>query len=234
MKIEFRAFVEEAGLSDNQPKPSISQFPNWFKKMPPFTNNEKKFNFKQSGAINVTVKWCNPFMDSLSAGYMLILENDLWVEKRGEEHFFIWRAGGDDYVTTHHKDQVPAEIIPDGYNPQPYKFRNDWSIKTPSGYSALFMHPLNRTDLPFIVFSGFVETDGYQKPVHIPFVIRKDFEGIIPAGTPIAQVLPVKREPWAHKISPYNADLSRKINFKFYSKIYRAYKTLFWKKKDYR
>jgi hypothetical protein len=125
-------------------------------------------------------------------------------------------------------------MVPSGFNPQPYKFKNDWSIKTPNGYSALFTHPLNRGDLPFYTLSGFVDTDGYNGPVNFPFLIRSDFEGIIPAGTPIVQVIPIKRESWTHEISKFEEEFSSKFNAKFHSKMYRVYKNLFWKRKDYR
>ena len=38
------------------------------------------------------------------------------------------------------------------------KFRCPWLIKTPPGYSTLFLPPVNRFDAPFIPFSGIVES----------------------------------------------------------------------------
>ena len=38
------------------------------------------------------------------------------------------------------------------------KFVNPWVVKTPPGYSALFVPPLNRIETPFTFFSGVVET----------------------------------------------------------------------------
>jgi hypothetical protein len=125
-------------------------------------------------------------------------------------------------------------MVPHGYDPQPFKFRNDWAIETPKGYSALFVHPLNRGDLPFYTLSGVVDTDDYNVPVNFPFLIRADFEGIIPAGTPIAQVIPIKRESWGHEIGKFDPEYSTKKSAKFNSTIYRAYKNLFWKRKEYK
>ena len=41
-----------------------------------------------------------------------------------------------------------------------------------------------------------MDTDGFDAlPVHFPMVwVDKDFEGILPAGTPVAQCVPVERQ----------------------------------------
>ena len=234
MKISFKAFNTIAGISGNKPIPAVSQLPSWYKAMPRFVNKDKKFKLSNSLETNATIKWCNPFLDSLTAGYLITLENDVQVSKEGGNALFVWKAGGDGFISTHSKQQVTEEMVPDGFDSQPYKFLNNWSVKTPAGYSALFTHPLNRTDLPFYTLSGVVDTDDYNQPVNFPFFIRENFEGIIPAGTPIAQVIPIKRESWTHEISEFSEDFVVKSSAKFNSTIYRAYKNLFWKRKDYR
>jgi hypothetical protein len=234
MKISFKAYAEYAGINGEKPKPAIKSLPEWFNKIPRFIENKKKFRIFPNGDTVATLKWCNPFMDSLSAGYSIVLENDLQVTIENNLHFFTWRAGGDNYVTTHTKSQISPQMIPLGYSDQPFKFKNNWSIKTPKGYSALFVHPLNRGDLPFYTLSGFVDTDDYNSPVNFPFLIRSDFEGIIPKGTPIAQVIPIKRESWTHEIGEFDPDFTAEKEAVFHSTIYRAYKNLFWKRKDYR
>jgi hypothetical protein len=234
MKIDFKAFNNIAGKSGNKPISTVSKLPSWYKTMPRFTNKDKKFKFSNKLEPNVTIKWCNPFLDSLTTGYFITLENDVQVSREGENALFVWRSGGDGFISTHSKEQVTGEMIPRGFDPQPYKFLNNWSVKTPAGYSALFTHPLNRTDLPFYTLAGVVDTDDYNQPVNFPFFIRENFEGIIPAGTPIVQVIPIKRESWTHEIGDFNEDFVIKSSAKFNSTIYRAYKNLFWKRKDYR
>jgi hypothetical protein len=234
MKIVFKAFSEFAGVTQEQPKPAVKTLPAWFNAIPRFVDDAKKFKFFSNGNGNSTIKWCNPFMDSLTAGYTLTLEQDLFVQLESGEHLFSWKSGGDGLISTHDKKQVSAAMVPQGFDPQPFKFRNDWAIQTPKGYSALFVHPLNRGDLPFYTLSGFVETDDYHMPVNFPFLIRADFEGIIPAGTPVAQVIPIKRESWTHEVAEYDPKFVKEKSSKLNSTIYRAYKNLFWKRKDYR
>jgi len=235
MKIEFKAFTETVQFSDYFPVSAKQKIPNWYSRAPKHMDNEKKFRFFQKGSKNTTVKFCNPFLDSFSAGYSILLESDVFVEKTEDGgQSFIWPIGGEHFIVAHDPRQVVPEMIPAGYNPIPFKFQNNWSAITPKGYSLLFVHPLNRMDLPFLTFSGFVDTDDYHIPVEFPFLIKSDFEGIIPAGTPIAQAIPIKRESWENKVSKFDQDFTTKTHVGFFSKIYRPYKNLFWKRKDYR
>jgi hypothetical protein len=122
---------------------------------------------------------------------------------------------------------------PIGYERNPYKFENKWVMETPPGYSCLITHPLNRFDLPFFTMSGIVDTDQYNfLPVNLPFFLKEGFEGIIPKGTPIAQVIPFKREPWHSEKEDLNPLTKYQIN-NLKSVVQRSYKNRFWSKKTY-
>ena len=43
------------------------------------------------------------------------------------------------------------------------KFNNFWTIEAPQGYSLLFTHPVNRTDLPFTTITGLVDSDSFSR-----------------------------------------------------------------------
>jgi hypothetical protein len=59
----------------------------------------------------------------------------------------------------------------------------------------MFVPPLNRADERFTCFSGIVECDGYFEFINFPFVWNEpNFSGIVPAGTPLVQVIPIKRD----------------------------------------
>jgi len=235
MKIGFKAYTENTQFSKHFPIPAKQKIPAWYPRIPKHTDNEKKFKFFQNGNKNTTIKFCNPFLDSLTIGYSILLEGDVFVEKTEDGgHSFTWPVGGERFIVAHDARQISPDMIPSGYNPIPFKFQNNWSAMTPAGYSLLFVHPLNRTDLPFFTLSGVVDTDDYHVPVEFPFFIKSDFEGIIPAGTPIAQAIPIKREPWSSQVTKFDKDFTNKTNVGFFSTIYRPYKNLFWKRKDYR
>ena len=234
MIISFTPLTPDAGDTGHQPAPASTKIPLWFKKMPQFIGGEKKLRIFENGNVNSTIKWCNPFLDSFMTGYVITLEQDLIVSFENGQQSIKWRTGGSEIVSQHHLSQTPEELAPVGYNPQPFKFENKWGIKTPTGYSVLFCHPLNRTDLPFTTLSGVVDTDSYNNGVKFPFFLRADFEGIIEAGTPVAQIIPIKREPWSKTLGKYNENYSRIQKNAVIHKIYRSYKSFFWTRKEYK
>jgi len=234
MKIKFRPWQASEIDLLLKPKPALTALPEWYKNKKPFAGSDKKQKSFADGTANVTVKWCNPFGDALAAGYFIFLENDVQVTLENGEQNLVWKNGGHDFISKHSLDQIAEELIPDNYSEQPWKFTNFWGIETPAGYSTLFTHPLNRTELPFITLTGVVETDGYKQPVNFPFILRKDFEGIIESGTPIAQVIPFKRESWESEILKYDPKKSAEIEAPFKRKIFRPYKLLYWKRKEYK
>jgi hypothetical protein len=85
------------------------------------------------------------------------------------------------------------------------KWMNPWRIETPKDYSLLFLPPLNRLDNPIIPLTGLVDTDTFDNIVNIPFIHSMLEAGgpevIIPAGTPICQVIPVRRDTWTSKVT---------------------------------
>jgi len=234
MEIKFIPFKPSKDNQLLKPIPALKNLPDWYKAISPFTGKDKKQKAFSDSTKNVTVKWCNPFGDALGAGYFMLLENDVQVTQENGTQGFVWFRGGNAFIGEHSKQQVSPELIPDGYSDQPWKFLNFWGIKTPPGYSTLFTHPMNRTELPFLTLSGVVDTDDYNQPVNFPFVIRNDFEGIIEAGTPIAQVVPFRRESWKATFDEFDPIKTSAIQSKFSRKITRPYKLGYWKRKEYK
>ena len=116
---------------------------------------------------------------------------------------------------TYPKDAT-IQKFPEGYYPIEFTWSEHWAVDTPDGWSTLYTHPMNRYDLPFITLSGLVDTDRGKVNVDgsIPFYIKEGFSGVIPAGTPIYQMLPIKRQSWKSDVEEYSEyryfrDLSR-------------------------
>ena len=76
------------------------------------------------------------------------------------------------------------------------KFLNFWTLEAPDGWSLLFTHPLNREDLPFRTLSGLVDCDRFGDGyVHFPALwTDPEFDGTLPRGTPVAQIVAVPRQ----------------------------------------
>jgi hypothetical protein len=210
-------------LVDNPPKPASLFIPDWYKKTP-----------KVKDKI-LTAKRCIPILDAMSAGYMFCLPTDVhWDSEADLEVKKPYSANyGAKVVTEHHLVQTDSFDISDEYDPQPYKWSNEFHIKLPKGYSMLFVHPLNRTDLPFYSFTGFVDADKHPLVINFPFVIKKGFSGVIPAGTPIIQGIPIKREDWELKIKDKDKAYRYVKEYEIMNPPFASYKRKWWTKKIY-
>lgn len=233
MKIIFQKWFEGSGKNGQQPKPARHEMPSWFQRFPAYVQNEKKFRYTSAQRHNGTAKMCMPMLDAFTAGYVIKLPYDVFVDQTNGHPEVHWRRGPDSLVGNHSLDQIPDEMIPDGYHKIVFKFFNEWSVQLPPGYSALYVQPLNRFDLPFQIISGVVENDEYHVPVAFPFFLKAGFEGVIEAGTPIAQVFPFKRENWDSAFKEYDSNYSTTQDLKFFAKLYRSYKKGAWEKKSY-
>jgi hypothetical protein len=215
-------------------KPSYNLIPDWYKKSKVKIESNTLLSLVD-GQPRITYKSCIPFQDALTSGYMFILPADIEVIKENGITHFAWRSDGTDLVTTHGDNQWKNMLpCPDGYIEKAFKFTNLINLKAPRGYSALIIQPLNRTDLPFQILSGIVDIDTFNAPINFPFVIRENFSGVIPKGTPIAQIILFKREPWEMVPQEYSEEDNLKFQTRITSKIINSYREQFWSKKSYK
>lgn len=175
------------------PIPAKKLIPEWFKKIPPHNEGD------------LTVKKCVPFIDAMSVGYTIInhIDINIWQRKNGK----VRQQWKNDHqkaiyerwppIETHPQHQVPGSPM-SGYTI--LKFMSPWIIETPPDYSLLFLPPINRLEIPIVPLVGLVDSDTYQNNVNIPFIhtMLEPNEEVhtIPKGTPICQVVPIKREEW--------------------------------------
>ena len=105
------------------------------------------------------------------------------------------------------REPMPQFFHPRGYHMKHFAWWADWAVELPDGYSALYTHPLNRFELPFLTTSGVVDNDKVHLPGTMPFFLLKGVRGILPAGTPYAQIIPFKREHWESEVDvPLDAE----------------------------
>lgn len=230
-KIKFNRTSSSFGITGHEPSPAVKAIPKWYRSLPKFSGNEKRFDGK--GFANLTIKACPPFLDSMMNGYIIYTEFDIHVSEIDSSPYLEWRTGGE-LISTHSKEQIATEQVPEGFDDQPLKFVNQWQIITPRGYSVMFTHPENRADLPFITLSGIVETDNYRSVINFPFLIRKGFQGIIPAGTPIVQIHPFRRESWKMQLGEADKTEIIESDIRLNHKLIGGYKTQWWTRKEYR
>ena len=221
-EIEFIAVNELSLEVFDKPQKTANLLPEWYKKTDKYAGG--KISLADNGNPNSTIKACMPVFDMITAGYTITLPADVYFETDGS---IKWSTDLLTAVESHPKIQFPEFDVPDGYKKDiALKFIQPWIIKTPPGYSTMFIHPTYRPDLPFYTLPAIVDTDKHPIMVNFPFFIKEGFTGLIPYGTPIVQIIPFKRDDWKSKFSfstVKQADL-----FQFAKKkIVNRYKTFY-------
>ena len=216
-------------LDIEKPEPASKFIPEWYKNMESYLNGKKIPT--DSGMTKATIKKCIPVFDAITAGYIITLPAEIHVSIKDGQQYFQWSSLN--LVQFHPIIQAPEHPL---RKPHDYpKWMNPWAIKTPKGYSTLFVQPFHRESV-FTILPGIVDTDTYTAPVNFPFVINDPtFEGYIPKGTPIAQVIPFKREDWeiefgSEKELKENLNILQQLQTKFFDR----YKSMFWHRKEYK
>ncbi len=210
-----------------KPIPASKALPDWYKK----TSN--RIGEKNPDAYP-TIKKCIPVFDALTTGYILVTPFDVWVKQVDGEPAYQPSFNAQDMVQFHPVMQASKHPIANGL-PFP-KWMNPWAIKTPKGYSTLFVPPMHNPNPWFEIAEGIVDTDEYFAAVNFPFVLKNPtYEGLIPAGTPMAQIIPFKRESWKMKIGN-EEDKVKQSEIVTYvgSQFFDRYKRLFWNRKEYK
>lgn len=186
---EFLCHEEDVGIIP-EPYPARKLMPEWFKALPPKINKENKLD-------NSTIKRCAPFLDAMTVGWIFPLAADVEIITNGDASGLTYKSNFyRTMIETHSQQQISTKEHPHPESPKPpMKFLNWWAIKAPPGYSMLFTSPLNRADSRFECITGLVDVDGYFEFINFPFVFKeKNFTGILPAGTPLVQAIPIKRD----------------------------------------
>ena len=218
-------FTDIIGVSSEYaPKPAIHFIPDWYKKM------EARFPKEQTPDSQPTIKKCIPVLDAMTAGYIIVSPCDVYVSIKEDEPNY--RSAIPNLISFHPRKQGYKH--PNANDFQFPKWLNPWAIKTPKGYSCLFVPPMHNPDERFVVLEGLVDTDTYTAPVNFPFVLKTPKnEFMIPAGTPIVQVIPFKRDKWESTFSK-DVESVNKVSGYLNSQFFDRYKRMFWNRKEYK
>jgi hypothetical protein len=222
-------FTNVLGWDFFPPKPSVKEVPDWYKNTPEYTGEQGKKIINNETPH--TIKKCVPVFDAITSGYIIYTQVDIQVTRVDDLPYYTW--SDQSAISFHPIEQAPLHP---SRTEAPYpKWNNPYAISTPPGYSVLFTAPMHRESV-FTILEGIVDTDQYKAPVNFPFVLKDiKWEGVIPAGTPMAQVIPFKRESWEHKIgSNKERQEQEKITKKLKTLLFNSYKRQFWTRKEYK
>jgi hypothetical protein len=174
------------------PEPAMKNIPEWFKRISPYSKTSRDSHNRP----NMNAKKCMPMLDAMSIGFTISLfidqhiktNHDCSVIEPGPTSVMFDKA-----VEFHSSEQVGGHCSPFGKT-NPIKFINPWIVKTPPGWSTLFIPPINSFEDRFICLSGLVDTDRYPKEVNFPAKwLKPNFDDVLAAGTPLVTAIPVKR-----------------------------------------
>lgn len=204
-KIKFISKDPVYGKAFTPPGPASKDIPKWYKEEERYMGGEKQWhNSGYHARFNHSVKACPAVYDSITAGYVFYLDADVYIEKSPEGVINVSQAIDDDYrlMSFHDMRQISKFNFDREYwdDTVIFKFMTGWRIEVPKGYSCLYMHPMWREETPFKILPGIIDQDSYGFVANFFFFIKRGFEGTIPSGTPIGQVIPFKRDEWKHEI----------------------------------
>jgi hypothetical protein len=220
--IEFHGPME---IGDPAPYRAVQVIPEWLKDMEPLRTG-------LDGVPVDTVKRCMPFVDAIGSGYIIPLRRTVRFKMLSPNQLEYESVGDDEVVTTQKRLEYQGSPLESSVI---VKFKNSWVVKTPPGYSTLFLPLLNRMGFPFQILAGMVETDTFYQEVYFPSVclMAPGTEHVLEKGTPLVQLIPIKREAWRAETRGW--DMQRRADAEVnHLATPHHYKQEHWTKKEYR
>lgn len=185
--------------SPSTPGPVLKTLPEWYRKADRYAKDPatgEHLELPDKGGKIPTWKACPAVFDVMGSGYAYKTPCDIQFaeDANGNIQARVLEGRYQDFLV----ERLPLDRFPhpQGYHARHFAWWPDWAVELPDGYSALYTQPLNRFELPFITMSGIVDNDKVHLPGTMPFFVQIGTSGILPAGTPYAQIIPFKREHW--------------------------------------
>lgn len=188
--IEFTCLDPEV-LKNNPVVPAKKMIPSWYKQLPQETR------ITIGGDIIPTIKQCMPAMDIITSGYIITNPYKIILEPKdapGNHVDYMANAHVDYLPDTHEHKMCPVKI--DDRKKHWVKIKQPWTVKTPPGYSCLFIQPFYNFKHEWLLFPAIVDTDQHDVAVHFPGYTRSKEKTVIEEGQPLMQVIPFKRDEW--------------------------------------
>lgn len=226
--IEFTLVHKELESVAEFPSPAIKNLPKWYKDMPSYEDNKKIY---KGASVNLTMKKCVPVFDAISSGYIIKTWTDTYFEDEG----VTWSIQESPLaaVEGHPASQIPGYPITSYYKKHAYKWANPWHIRTPKGYSTMFVTPIGH-HLPFKIIEGVVDTDTFPLSINFPFFLMQGFSGVIPHGTPMVQLIPFKRDSFKSKLGFINKEKYQSEKNLHDRTFTNKYKINWWNRKEFK
>ena len=232
--IKFNPLSELSEKYVPRPRPAKEYIPDWVKGASPFGTKKPSFDI-ETGSVDKTFKICSPFMDTFSMGYIQETWTDIYIDRENcPENPYYYYAQGPEIMGERDGTDYKQSA---NYHSQHYLWHPGWTPELPKGYSCIITHPFNRDDLPFRTITGILDADAFYtsaKKSNLPFLLDKNFSGLIKAGTPMYQIIPFKRDDWKSETNRYDAERQESLLRKTNKFFWGGYKKLYWTKKSFK
>lgn len=217
------------------PQPALRYLPEWYKGIPSFSNSASTAILSTEPRRQPTLKKCVPYFDALTFGYIQELWCDVQIFVREDGAVsYEWAAGPQPLeIRDNNESLLP---IPSDYVGVQFAWLQPYYLSTPKNVSLLITNPFNRPDLPFFCTSGIIDNSAeFRIPFgRIPFLLKKGFSGVIPAGTPMFQIVPIPLETWIRIKDTEDTSSLNRLAFKVNRVFVDFYRKSVWQRKRFK
>jgi len=217
------------------PSPASREIPEWYRNSTSFFDGNRLQFLGNDSVPSGTIKSCMPVLDIMTTGWIQKTWCDIYFEIKDNQLSYRYSSGPSPIEVRDIKSLGRLEI-PEEYEKISFVWNRPWLLKTPPGYSTIYTHPFYKFDLPFTSLSAIIDSDNYQANGKVAFFLKKNFSGVIPAGTPMYQIIPFKKENWTASKDENNSSFLKnveKINYNIKKTFTGGYKKIYWNKKTY-
>lgn len=183
-KYQIEFFTSDWAVRTHYPiKPSKEVLPDHWKKMPSTVNGQD------------SVRKCPGIHDWLLAGYIIPAWTDIVVHQSEDLGSNGTLSNGNIGAGSHPPYQCLDLLVEKSHFTGTVKLPGTWSIKTAPGWSIMLVPLWYWHNQPWEALPGIIHSDNHHNEVNLNFVMKsKDPVVNIPAGTPLVQVIPFKRD----------------------------------------
>lgn len=200
--------------------PAKKLIPDWYRTL------KQDTQLHPGGPTIPTIKQCPPVTDFITSGYIIPNPYELTMNPKSEPgnfESFDWNSDVNYDLSVHHHKMCPVTIK--GTKRHWVKIKHPWIVKTPPGYSCLFVQPFFFFNPDLHLFPAIVDTDKHDLPVEFPGYSLHNRTITINKGDPLMQIIPFKRDEWTHNIIVEQLETELKEG--------QTYKKLFHSKKKF-
>jgi hypothetical protein len=221
MDIKFTS-TDPVVVEQFSPKPANKSVPGWYRDLGMWEKNQ----FPGEGWP--TVKHCMPVQDMITSGYIITNPYDTIIEPFESQGItdYTTKSVVADYIKSHDHQQCPVTI--GQYRRHYFKINQPWIVRTPPGYSCLFVQPFYHFEDRYTLLPSIVDTDLHDLEVSLPGYATTDKEFKLEVGQPLIQIIPFKRDEWTMSATREPGKRSP------IESIVAGYRTLFHQKKSFK